>query len=114
MIYLDFHSYIIIGSFPVYSSHSVGNMLGGEIVIITGPTFEEDDDILCIFGQIETEGVYLSGDKCLCVVPTADEDNIVNLAIKITRGSAVLTGGTKFRYSKLLLIDHCRTNVALL
>lgn len=114
MIYLDFHSYIIIGSFPVYSSHSVGNMLGGEIVIITGPTFEEDDDILCIFGQIETEGVYLSGDKCLCVVPTADEDNIVNLAIKITRGSAVLTGGTKFRYSKLLVIDNCRTNVALL
>ena len=106
MIYLDYHSYIIIGSFPVYSSRSVGNMLGGETVIITGPTFEEDDDILCVFGQIETECGYLSEEKCLCVIPTADEDNVVDLAIKITRGSAVLTGGTKFRYSKRLVIDH--------
>ena len=85
-------------------------MLGGEIVIITGPTFEEADDILCIFGQIETEGAYLSGDKCLCVVPAAKEDNVVDLAIKITRGSAVIKGGTKFRYSKLLVIYYFITN----
>ena len=93
----------LIGSFPVYSSRSVGNMLGGETVIITGPVFQEDDDILCIFGQIETEGVYLSKDKCLCVVPSANKDGIVDLAIKITRGTAVLMGGTKFRYSMIEL-----------
>lgn len=76
-------------------------MLGGETIVITGPIFKEDDDILCIFGQNETECVYLSQDKCLCVVPASDEDSILDLVIKITRGSAVLTGGTKFRYSKL-------------
>ena len=32
-------------------------MLGGETVIITGPVFKEDYDILCIFSQVETEGV---------------------------------------------------------
>ena len=93
----------LIGSFPVYSSRSVGNMLGGETIIITGPVFHKDDDILCIFGQIETEGVYLSKDKCLCVVPSANKDAIVDLAIKITRGTAVLMGGTKFRYSMIEL-----------
>ena len=78
-------------------------MLGGETIIITGPTFKEDDDILCIFGQNETECVFLSEDKCLCVVPASNEDTILDLVVKIIRGSAVLTGGTKFRYSKLSL-----------
>ena len=91
----------LLGSFPVYSSRSVGSMLGGETIIITGPVFEADDDILCIFGQIETEGVYLTDDKCLCVVPSTNKDAIVDLVIKITRGTAVLMGGTKFRYSMI-------------
>lgn len=83
----------------MYSSRSVGNMLGGEIVVITGPSFKPDDSILCTFGQIETLGGYLSWTKCICVVPPAANDGIVNLNIKITRGTAILTGGTKFRYS---------------
>ena len=63
--------------------------------------FEADDDILCIFDRIETNGVYLSEDKCLCVVPSTTKDAIVDLTIKITRGTAVLIGGTKFRYSMI-------------
>ena len=89
---------ILPGSFPVYPSQSVGSMLGGQIIMITGPTFTLDDDIVCVFGQNETQGAYLSQDKCFCVVPMAANDGIVDLNVRIKRGRIVLTGKTKFRY----------------
>ena len=66
--------------------------------MITGPIFTLDDDIVCVFGQNETQGVYLSQDKCFCVVPMAANDGIVDLNVRIKRGRIVLTGKTKFRY----------------
>ena len=89
---------IFTGSFPVYSSRSIGSLLGGEILIITGPTFKPDDNIVCSFGGVETTGGFITKDSCLCVTPPADNDGIVQLNIKITRGTATLNGGTKFRY----------------
>ena len=82
----------------MYPSQSVGSMLGGQIIMITGPIFTLDDDIVCVFGQNETQGVYLSQDKCFCVVPMAANDGIVDLNVRIKRGKIVLTGKTKFRY----------------
>ena len=42
-------------------------MLGGVTVIITGPVFQEDYDILCIFSQIETEGVDVAATGDLTI-----------------------------------------------
>ena len=90
-----------IGTFPVYTSRSVGSMLGGEIITITGPVFEPDDNITCTFGDIETIGGFLTKDKCLCVTPPVENDGIVQLNLKITRkGTATLNGGTKFRFGQ--------------
>ena len=82
----------------MYPSQSVGSILGGQIIMITGPIFTLDDDIVCVFGKNETQGVYLSQDKCFCVVPMAANDGIVDLNVRIKRGKIVLTGKTKFRY----------------
>lgn len=95
---------LYVGSFPVYSSQSVGSILGGEILTINGPTFNQNDNITCIFGKIETEGVYLTEQQCLCVVPQAENDGLVNLNIKIRRGAAILIGRTKFRYGTCYII----------
>ena len=85
----------------MYTSQSVGSMLGGEVIEITGPAFKPDDNILCTFGDTETVGIFLSEDKCLCVTPQVTNDGIVQLNIKITRaGSATLNGGTKFRFGE--------------
>ena len=88
----------MLGSFPVHLSRSVGSVLGGEIVIITGPVFMADDEINCTFGQIEISGAYLSEEQCFCVVPLAANDGIVDFTIKIKRETAVRTGKSKFRY----------------
>ena len=66
--------------------------------MITGPTFTLDGDIVCVFGQNETPGAYLSHDKCFCVVPMAASDGIVDLNVRIKHGKTVHTGKTKFRY----------------
>lgn len=94
-----------IESFPVYASRTIGKVFGGEQVFITGPKFEPKDTIKCIFGDIMTEGYFISGEKCLCISPEQYNDGLVDLVINITRltrifKSTVLTGDTKYRYSK--------------
>ena len=91
---------VLIGSFPVHASQTVGKVFGGEQVFITGPQFEAQDTINCIFGDVVTDGYFISQEKCLCIAPEQYNDGIVQLVINITRGSAVLTGATKYRYSK--------------
>ena len=88
----------MLGSFPVHLSRSVGSVLGGEIVIITGPVFMTDDQINCTFGEIEIPGAYLSEEQCFCVTPLAANDGIVDFTVKIKRGTTVQSGKAKFRY----------------
>jgi hypothetical protein len=95
-----------LGSFPVYANPSIGHIFGGEQISITGPSFETQDNISCVFGDVETEGVFINERKCLCVAPPAtSEDSVVELSIKITRGSATLSGATKYRYIIPFLTD---------
>ena len=76
-------------------------MLGGDIIIITGPTFKPNDSIVCEFGDVEVVGGYLTEDKCLCVTPPVANDRIIQLTIKVTHtGSPTLSGGSKFRYGQ--------------
>ena len=92
--------YISIGSFPLYASRTIGKVFGGEQVFITVPEFKSEDTINCIFGDIVTDGYFISEEKCLCIAPEQYNDGLIELIIRITRGSTVLTGRTKFRYSK--------------
>lgn len=73
-------------------------------MFITGPEFDSEDSISCIFGDVVTTGYYISGTKCLCIAPEQYNDGLVELVIRITRGAAVLTGATKYRYSKCMLM----------
>ena len=92
-----------VGSFPVNLSSSIGHILGGEPLIITGPTFNPQDIIHCIFDDIQTNASYLNRQQCLCIVPAASNTGVVDLTVKITRGTTSLYGFTKYRYSKFYL-----------
>uniref|UniRef100_A0A1X7TY56 SRCR domain-containing protein n=1 Tax=Amphimedon queenslandica TaxID=400682 RepID=A0A1X7TY56_AMPQE len=87
-----------LGSFPVFASKTIGKVFGGEQVFIRGPDFKSGDTINCIFGDIVTEGYFINGEKCLCITPEQYNVSLIELTIRITRGSAVLTGRTKYRY----------------
>ena len=95
--------FLFVGSFPVLLSSSIGHILGGEPLIISGPTFYPQDTIHCIFGDIQTNGSYVSRQQCLCIVPAASNTGVVDLTVEITRGIATLYGLTKYRYSKFYI-----------
>ena len=94
----------VAGSFPLYLSPTIGSLLGGESVVITGPTFRPDDEITCAFGEVgEVDGSYVDQARAVCVVPPAVEEFLIELELRVRRGSAELTGRANFRYSKLLI-----------
>ena len=89
-----------VGSFPVTLSTRVGSLLGGDCVAVSGMTFHEDDQIICMFGKTAIEGLYINEDKAVCVSPPATVESIVEFKIKIMRGDLKLSGGALYQYSK--------------
>ena len=84
----------------MYFSPVIGSLLGGESIVITGPTFQPDDDITCTFGEVVTDGVYVDQARAVCVVPPATAELLIEVELRVRRGSTELTGRAKFRYSK--------------
>lgn len=92
----------------MYLSPTVGSLLGGESVVITGPVFQPDDQITCAFGEVEVDGLYVDQARAVCVVPPALAEFLTEVELGVRRRSAELTGRAKFRYSKLqdrLMLD---------
>jgi len=81
-------------------SKRFGTLLGGDYVIVSGMSVEEEDIITCSFGKTAVDGLYIGEDQALCVSPPAREEAVMEFTIKITRGPLTLTGGTTFQYSK--------------
>lgn len=91
------------GSFPVHLSTTIGSLLGGESVVITGPTFQPDDEIICTFGQVDVDGLYVDRTRAICVVPPAVEEFLIEMELRVRRGGAELSGKANFRYSKFMI-----------
>ena len=87
----------------MYLSPRIGSLLGGESVVITGPTFQPDDKITCAFGEVVVDGVYVDQTRAVCVAPPATAEFLIEVELSVRRGSAELTGRANFRYSKLLI-----------
>lgn len=83
-------------------SRTFGSIFGGEVLFISGPNFQPQDKVACVFGVIEIDGIYLSEKQCLCIVPPASHIGLTDLIIRITRDVAVLSGITQYRYGKML------------
>lgn len=83
-------------------SRTFGSIFGGEVLFISGPNFQPQDKVTCLFGVIEIDGIRLSEKQCLCIVPPASHIGLTDLNIRITRDAAVLSGITQYRYGKML------------
>ncbi|XP_019860164.1 PREDICTED: deleted in malignant brain tumors 1 protein-like [Amphimedon queenslandica] len=104
------------GSFPVYIDDNDklphGDIFGGELVCISGPFFNQDDDISCKFGEIYTTCQYISREKCVCIVPEQHFDGIIILEIIIRRpGEPVMYGATNYRYTVPNICQHINFDV---
>ena len=87
----------------MYLNPTIGSLLGGESVVITGPMFLPDDEITCTFGEVEVDGLYLDQARAICVAPQSFAEFRIEVELRVRRGSAVLTGRANFRYSKSLI-----------
>ena len=87
----------------MYLSPTYGSLLGGESVVITGPVFQPDDEITCTFGEVEVDGLCVDQARAVCVVPPTLAEFLIEVELRVRRGSAELTGRANFRYSKLLI-----------
>lgn len=89
-----------IGSLPVTLSKRVGSLLGGDIVIVSGISFQQDDEIACIFDKVRVEGLYISGNRTVCVTPPMEKESVVLFKIEVTRGREVFGGEAIYQYSE--------------
>ena len=88
-------------------SPRIGSLLGGESVVITGPIFQPDDAITCAFGAVEVDGLYMDQARAVFVIPPAVAEFLIEVELRVRRGSAELTGRANFRYSKSLIDNAC-------
>lgn len=74
--------------FPRY-----GSMLGGTVVNITGPCFEDPRSIIrCKFDTLEVEGIYRSPNHVSCISPPVMYHGYVDLSVSIDQGAFLFYG----------------------
>ena len=76
-----------------------GSVLGGTAVLVSGPCFEETDNISCVFNGVEVEGVFVSMTQCLCISPQLSVLGRVSFQLKVvntTSGDTRYEGTSEF------------------
>lgn len=81
-------SYIIIrfsagANLPLVFAPESGNMLGGTIVNITGPCFNETEKIRCMFESEWVIGTVVDKNRAICVQPFVKAQGYIRFAISI-------------------------------
>ena len=83
-----------------------GSQLGGTAVHITGPCFNETDQIACVFdNQPEQSGFYVNNLTVICVSPSFNTIGWKDLTLMVTRdGNLVYTAQSRFYTSELTVL----------
>ncbi|XP_063705418.1 protein mesh-like [Culicoides brevitarsis] len=69
---------------PLYIAPTSGNMLGGTIVNVTGPCFDEKiTSVRCIFGSYEVTGVIVDKNRAICVQPFLKRQGYIDLNVRV-------------------------------
>ncbi|XP_076664606.1 sushi domain containing 2 mesh isoform X2 [Andrena cerasifolii] len=68
---------------PLVFAPESGNMLGGTIVNITGPCFNETEKIRCRFETEVVEGIVVDRNRAICVQPFVKAQGYIRFAISI-------------------------------
>ena len=58
-------------------------MLGGTIVNITGPCFDENEKIVCRFDTEDVVGVYVDRNRAICVQPFVMAEGYIRFEVAV-------------------------------
>ena len=74
-------------------------MLGGTAVLVSGPCFDEADNITCVFDGIPTEGMFFNELQSLCAAPILSRTGALPFHL-IVNGTNEFRGDAVFYSSK--------------
>ena len=74
-------------------------MLGGAAVLVSGPCFDETDNITCVFDGILTEGMFFNELQSLCASPILSRTGALPFRL-IVNGTNEFRGDAVFYSSK--------------
>lgn len=86
---------------PLVFAPESGNMLGGTIVNITGPCFEDTDRVSCRFDTEEVIGIYVDRNRVVCVQPFMLAQGYVRFEISV--------GTEKYKWKGRYFVGECET-----
>lgn len=91
---------LLIG--PLQIAPRVGNMLGGTTIVLAGPCFNPEEDIICTFdGSITVTGRSASEVMALCVSPYFETRGWKDLTVTLWAGLELrYTGESRFYAGK--------------
>lgn len=72
---------------PLVFAPESGNMLGGTVVNITGPCFNESQKIKCRFENEVVMGTVINKNRAICVQPFLKYEGYIRFYIAIDSGS---------------------------
>ena len=76
------------------------NMLGGDNILISGPCYNQSDDIICEFpGGKRTNGRYLSDIRAFCAVPQLNVTGRMSIKMSVN-------GGRSFDFQGILTLGN--------
>ena len=94
------YSLLLIHSLALNLSPQLGSMLGGTLVTLRGPCFEQEDIVQCIFDGTSTPGVYVDRESIMCVSPAMSAIGNVQVTLRVTRGNEIILRSASFYSSK--------------
>jgi len=65
----------------------LGTVLGGTPIQLSGPCFDEDDNITCLFNSKSVEGKYLDKNVALCVSPQFEMIGRITLRLLVIQAN---------------------------
>jgi len=65
----------------------LGTVLGGTPIQLSGPCFDEDDNITCVFNSKSVEGKYLDKNVALCVSPQFEMIGRITLRLLVIQAN---------------------------
>ena len=63
-----------------------GNMMGGTLVNVTGPCFEESYRVMCGFDAMNVEAKVISKNVAVCVMPRVTYTGYTDVTLSINGG----------------------------
>ncbi|KAK2579800.1 hypothetical protein KPH14_008682 [Odynerus spinipes] len=68
---------------PLVFAPESGNMLGGTVVNITGPCFNENEKVRCLFDTVSVIGHVVDRNRAICVQPYVQAEGYVRFEVAI-------------------------------